>query len=165
MTDETAESRELPWNCPSLCPAFRFPMVPQFLSCPRRLRFGGSALTLVLLPMLTGCDRLKSALQEPATGDPVWQADSSLIAKAPPMLFRVLRKKDGDQVVPIATIGEKGFQPLYLSNRGWRALDLDALHSGVTLQALRGSDVSGTVRITRGMWKGAPRSTPFRVAA
>jgi len=109
---------------------------------------------LVLLPVLAGCDRLKSALQEPATGDPVWQADSSLIAKAPPMLFRVLRKKDGDQVVPIATIGEKGFQPLYLSNRGWRALDLSALHSGVTLQALRGSEVSGAVTITRGMWEG-----------
>jgi len=93
-------------------------MVPQFLSRPCRLRSCKPALALALLPMLAGCDRLKSALQEPATGDPVWQADSSLIAKAPPMLFRVLRKQDGDQVLPIATIGEKGFQPLYLSNRG-----------------------------------------------
>lgn len=109
---------------------------------------------MALLSVLTGCDRLKSALQEPAAGDPVWQADSSLIAKAPPMLFRVLRKQSGDQVVPIATIGEKGFQPLYLSNRGWRALDLQALHSGVTLTALRGSAAIGTVRITRGMWEG-----------
>jgi hypothetical protein len=128
-------------------------MVPQFPSRARR-RFCQSAAALAMLPMLASCDRLKSALKEPAVGDPVWQADSSLIAKAPPMLFRVLRKPDGDRVVPIATIGEKGFQPLYLSNRGWRALDLNALHSGVTLQALRGSDVSGTVKITRGMWEG-----------
>ncbi len=150
MTDETAESTA----SPSSRPAFRFLMVPQFLSRPCRLRSCKPALALALLPMLAGCDRLKSALQEPATGDPVWQADSSLIAKAPPMLFRVLRKQDGDQVLPIATIGEKGFQPLYLSNRGWRALDLNALHSGVTLQALRSGEVSGTVRITRGMWEG-----------
>ncbi|MBL0937293.1 MAG: hypothetical protein IBJ03_00250 [Gemmatimonadaceae bacterium] len=115
-------------------------------------------LSVLLLLLAGGCDRMQSALKAPE-GDPVWQGDSTLLASKPNILFRVNRSAKGAQVIPIATFGDKGFRQLVLSDRGWRALDLVSLKSGTSLTTVRGSDLTGNATIQRGMWEGAALDT------
>lgn len=115
-------------------------------------------LSALLLLAVAGCDRVQSALKAPE-GDPVWQGDSTLLASQPNILFRVTRGDAGARVVPIATFGDKGFQPLLMSDRGWRALDIASMKAGSSLTALRGGEASGKVTIERGMWEGPPLDT------
>jgi hypothetical protein len=108
----------------------------------------------------TGCDRVKNVLR-PANGggDPRWTGDSTLLASKADFLFRV-RRTDGDvRVVPIATIGAQGFRPLYFSDRGWRAFDVQYLQKGSKLTAYRAGQAAGEVEMLRGMWE--PPSEPL----
>jgi len=102
----------------------------------------------------TSCskERIKQALNVPTGGDPTWEADSTLLASKPEVLFRVLQTKNGAEVVPLATIGKGGFRELHMYNRGWRAFDLDYLHSGHTLTQYRDGRSLGSIPTKRGMW-------------
>jgi hypothetical protein len=118
-------------------------------------------LPLGLALLGAACDtaeRVKNALRADQ-GDPVWQGDSTLLATHPEVLFRVTRDSAGPRIVPLATMGSQGFRLLTLSDRGWRAFDLDYLHSGKPLTPYRDGRALPPVASTRGMWEGAPLDT------
>jgi hypothetical protein len=125
------------------------------MTAPRpRNRFLLGAMLALAAVGATSCskDRIKRALNVPTGGDPVWAADSTMLASKPEVLFRVLQTKNGAEVVPIATVGKGGFRELQFYNRGWRAFDLEYLHSGHTLTQYREGRSLGTVTTKRGMW-------------
>ncbi len=110
-------------------------------------------LTLLTILSVSACDRVKNALR-PVTGDPAWQNDSTLLASAPTVLFRAVRPGERAQVVPVATYGEQGLRFLSLSNRGWRALDIDYLQSTSTVTPIRNGAALPRLSLRRGMWEG-----------
>lgn len=104
---------------------------------------------------LSGCDRLQAALKDDAAldaGDPVWKADSTLLASSPGILFRIVEGEPGRLAVPFSTIGAQGFRRIRMGPRGWRALDLQYLHAGSSIRAVRNGRVLGAVNMVRGMW-------------
>lgn len=107
---------------------------------------------------LGGCDKIKDRLY-PSTVDGAWQADSALLAQSPTVLLRVVRSDKGTRVIPVASIGEKGLRSLNLTDRGWRALDIQLLSAGKSFVPYRGSDAQALVKAERGMWEGAPLDT------
>lgn len=106
---------------------------------------------------LAACDRVRASAPA-ASGDPAWQADSTLIAAKPSVLFRVLRDSAGTKVVPVATVGG-GVHSLFLSDRGWRAFDLAYFHEQPTVVPFRFGTPMARVTITRGMWEGSALDT------
>ncbi len=134
---------------------------PSAIATPRLRGMALRALPLGLAFLGAACDtteRVKNALK-PDQGDPVWQGDSTLLATHPEVLFRVTRDSAGPRIVPLATMGPQGFRLLTLSDRGWRAFDLDYLFAGKSLTPYRGGRALATVTSTRGMWEGAPLDT------
>ena len=133
-----------------------------FVIAPPRLR--GVALRVLpwgLALLGASCDataRVKNALK-PDEGNPAWRGDSALLATHPDVLFRVTRDRDGSRVVPLATMGPRGFRLLSLSDRAWRAFDLDYLFSGKSLTPYRDGRSLTPVTSIRGMWEGAPLDT------
>lgn len=115
-------------------------------------------LLLIALPLLAACDSIKQRLNPP-TGDPVWQGDSALVVGHPDVLYRVMRDKAGTKIIPIATGGSTGFEPMLMSDRGWRLLDLEYMNSSKSVVPIRGGTLLSPVSITRGMWEGAPLDT------
>lgn len=109
---------------------------------------------LLAAASLTACDRVKTALNPPQV-DPVWRNDSTIIAAKPTVLFRVDRSTTTPRIIPIATVGERGIKSLRLSSRGWRAFDLDYLHSGAYFVPYRYGTPLAAVSSSRGMWEGA----------
>ncbi len=87
------------------------------------------------------------------TGPSRWERDSMLLASEPEVLFRVTADPGGAYVVPIATIGSEGIQPLRLSARGWRRVDADYMHAGNTLTLYRVGQTERAMRMFRGMWQ------------
>ena len=130
----------------SLNVRFRIPS-PRLSSRAALLALLGASLGLS-----TGCDRLKAAVGGGGSAyvDP-WQADSTLLASSPALLFRVMDHKRGLAVAPLATLG-KGFRRLRMTDRGWKAFDLNYLQEGHTLEVVRDGHTSGTLRMTRGFW-------------
>jgi hypothetical protein len=120
--------------------------------CPPRIRLASGTL-LVALFSLTGCDRIKSALNPPPV-DNAWQNDSTLLAQRPVVLFRAVRTADGARAVPFATVGAKGVRALTLTGRGWRALDVQSMQSGNAFVPYRGSEALTPLVSSRGMWEG-----------
>jgi len=119
------------------------------------------ALPLGLVFLAAACEtteKVKNALKADQ-GDPVWQGDSTLLATHPEVLFRVTRDSAGPRIVPLATMGPKGFRLLTLSDRGWRSFDLEYLFAGTSLTPYRGGRALASVTTTRGMWEGAPLDT------
>jgi len=109
---------------------------------------------VALLAFLSGCgsDRIKRALAPDVNRDPVWSSDSATIASKPEVLYRVLETSNGHEAVPIALVGSRGFREFLLSNRGWRAFDLENLHVGHTLVQYRDGRALGDIPLKRGMW-------------
>ncbi len=103
-------------------------------------------------------ERVKNALRADQ-GDRVWQRDSTLLANHPAVLFRVTREGAGARVVPLAAMGPQGLRLLSLSDRAWRAFDLDYLFGGNSLTPYRAGRSLTPVTSTRGMWEGAPLDT------
>lgn len=107
---------------------------------------------------VAGCDRVQSELNEQpviaAAVDPVWKADSTMLAKSPGILFRIVEGKHGRLAAPFATIGAQGFRRIRMGPRGWRALDLQYLHPGSTLRAVKNGRGAGTIEMARGFWEG-----------
>ena len=131
---------------------------PFAIAAPRLRGVALRALPFGIALLGGACDtteRVKNALRADQ-GDPVWQGDSTLLATHPDVLFRVTRDSAGARVVPLATMGPQGFRLLTLSDRGWRAFDLDYLVGGKSLTPYRGGRELAPVRSTRGMWEGAP---------
>lgn len=100
----------------------------------------------------SACDRVRSALNPPPTVDRSWSNDSTLLAAEPVVVFRVVRDSTGRRIVPFASVGSQGLQALSLSDRGWRAFDLQYLHAGNSFVPIRGSNTGTPVPSTRGMW-------------
>ncbi|HCT56592.1 MAG TPA: hypothetical protein DGD08_05185 [Gemmatimonas aurantiaca] len=115
-----------------------------------------------MLPLLfagvTSCDRVKTALNPPQV-DTYWQSDSTFLASKPTVLFRVDRSGNLPRLIPIATVGAKGLRSLGMTSRGWRAFDIDYLHSNATFTPYRYGEPLSAVRSTRGMWEGEPLDT------
>jgi hypothetical protein len=104
------------------------------------------------LAVLGACDRVKAALNPPQL-DSAWQSDSALLSQAPTLLYRVVRDADGSKLIPIGTVGS-GFRPLSLTERGWRALDVQYLHGGNAAVPYRNGDALAPIATSRGMWEG-----------
>lgn len=120
-------------------------------------RAGRSLLLAAVLAVTAGCDRLQRALNKESTvvsSDLGWQVDSSLMARKPAILFRIYKDSAGTLVAPVATIGTEGFRQIVMGGRGWRAFDVEYLHAGHTLSAIRDGRPNGTITLTRGMWEG-----------
>jgi hypothetical protein len=134
----------------------------RFRTATPRLRAVARVLVLAATVLAGGaCDaaqRARKAITAEA-GDPVWRGDSTALAAHPEVLFRVTRDSTGRRVVPLATLGPRGFRLLTLSDRGWRALDLAYLQRGQTLRPYRAGASQPAVPSTRGMWEGAPLDT------
>jgi hypothetical protein len=130
--------------------------IGQTASVIPRLRLLASLLLALLV--LGGCDRAREALRPSgdAPADPRWQADSTLVAGAPDVLYRVVPGPDGPRATPIFMIGAGGLKLLRLSNRGWRFFDLTAMSGGDTLYALRFGRTAGPAEVVRGMWERVP---------
>ncbi len=116
-------------------------------------------LPLSLLASVTACDvkdrvqaRVQKVLKNREDVDLEWRSDSGVIASKPQVLFHVISTERGKEVVPFATIGPRGFRPLRLSDRGWRAFDLTFLRGGEKLEQVREGKSVGAVTLTRGMW-------------
>jgi hypothetical protein len=107
---------------------------------------------------LAGCDRVRTALNPPKS-DLVWQGDSSLVASRPTVLYRVVRTNGAARIIPIATAGSRGFEPMLMSDRGWRLFDLTYMQSSESVVPVRGGATLANVPIRRGMWEGAPLDT------
>jgi len=130
--------------------AFVTTLMP-FSHSPRRLV--AIAATLLAAGSLTACDKIKSRLYPPQV-DSGWQNDSTFLAQSPTLLLRVVRSRDGDRAVPIASVGVKGLRALNFTDRGWRALDIQLLASGQAFVPYRGSDALAPLNSARGMWEG-----------
>ncbi len=115
-------------------------------------------LLLGAAPLLAACDSIKHRLN-PQTGDPVWQGDSALVAGRPDVVYRVVRDKAGTKIIPVATGGTTGFEPMLMSDRGWRLFDLEYMHSSKSVVPVRGGTLLPPVGIRRGMWEGAALDT------
>ncbi len=104
--------------------------------------------------LTTGCD--DGAVKRVFGEDPVlsrWERDSTLLADAPEILWRVLPDPGGAHVVPIATVGQEGIRPLRLSARAWRKVDEDFMRAGKTLVPYRAARAERPMRMFRGMWQ------------
>lgn len=124
---------------------------PRLLRHPRRLV--STVAALLAAGALTACDAIKAKLYPPQV-DTGWQTDSTFLAQSPTVLLRVVRAADGTRAVPIASVGVKGLRALNLTNRGWRALDLQLLASGASFVPYRGSTALAPAGSDRGMWQG-----------
>lgn len=113
---------------------------------------------LAATTLLAACDRIKARLNPPS-GDPVWQGDSALVAGRPDVVYRVVRDKAGTKIIPVATGGSTGFEPMLMSDRGWRLFDLEFMHSGRSVVPVRGGALLAPVPVRRGMWEGAALDT------
>ena len=134
---------------------------PSAIAIPRLRGLARRCLPLGFALLGAACgtaDRVKNALWADQ-GDPVWQSDSTLLAAHPNVLFRVTRDLAGPRIVPLATLGPEGFRLFTLSDRGWRAFDLDYLHAGKSLMPYRGGRTLAATPSTRGMWEGTPLDT------
>ena len=139
--------------------------LPAALARVRRVHPLMGVALLIAATTTSGCDRVKRRLDREAqgtpVGDPVWNADSSFLANAPSIVFRVFDHPNGRAVVPVASIGPSGFRELRMGIRGWKALDASYLYGGSTLHAIRDGRVAGEIKMTRGQWEsGAIDSLP-----
>jgi hypothetical protein len=142
------------------CPIYETAVVP-YLHLSTLQTFRRSARTILLTALApalaaSGCDRVKQVIKDSEArgqADGGWQRDSALLASEPTLLFRVTRTERGTLVVPLARIGDRGFRRVSMEGRGWRALDVKYLHAENAIDALRDGRVSGTIRMSRGMWE------------
>lgn len=120
-------------------------------TCRQRLMALG--LALVFTSACNGDGDTVKKLLGRETGPTRWERDSMLLASEPEVLFRVMADPGGAYVVPIATVGTGGIQPLRLSARGWRRVDADFMHAGNTLTLYRVGQSERAMRMFRGMWQ------------
>jgi hypothetical protein len=121
--------------------------------------------------VISGCSREQQSASDPV--DPVWVADSTLLATRPPVVFRAL-DHDGQRVIAPITMREtKGLRRIRLGMRGWRALDSAYLTKGSTLHAVRDGRPIAVATLARRMWEpqgaldslpGCPRIVPAGLA-
>jgi hypothetical protein len=110
--------------------------------------------------VLTACERLQQAFSREPQVDLVWQGDSTFVVSRPTVLFRVLHDgRNSARIIPVASAGRSGFEPMLMSDRGWRLYDLSFMQSTATVTPLRDGKPLAPVSITRGMWEGAPLDT------
>jgi len=120
------------------------------------------ACTVALLMtggLFAACDRQPISDGPPAGAEADWVRDSTLLAARPAVLLRVVRRNGATQVAPIATIGVDGARVMRMGDRGWRAFDLAYLQQGSQVHPTREGRALAPVRMTRGMWEGAPLDT------
>lgn len=134
---------------------------------PRARRWVAIALAFGLV----GCSRAEQTAAD--VGDPVWRADSLLLASRPPVVFRALDHERGRAVVPITLMGPQALRLIRLGGRGWEAFDTTYLSKGRVLNAIRDGRVLGQASLTRRMWEplgaldslpGCPRVIPAGLA-
>lgn len=112
------------------------------------------AATAMLALSLSACDKIRSTLYPPQV-DSGWLNDSTFLAQSPTVLLRTVRTADGTRAVPIASIGAKGLRALNLTARGWRALDVQMLHTGRAFVPYRAGAPLSPLESSRGMWEGS----------
>lgn len=119
------------------------------------------AVLAIAVATAIGCGR-DSAVGRAFAGDPTesrWIRDSLLLAERPEILFRVLPDGGSAFVVPLGTVGSDGLRQLKLSERGWRRVDAEYMHTGKTLTAYRSGRAAESIRMFRGMWQ--PGAAPL----
>lgn len=140
---------------------------PHWSAIPRSLRRTAIAVAFGL----AGCSRSEQPAAE--VGDPVWRADSILLASRPPVVFRAVDHERGRAVVPITMMGPQALRLIRLGGRGWQAFDTTYLNKGRVLNALRDGRPVGQASLIRRMWEplgpldslpGCPRLIPAGLA-
>jgi hypothetical protein len=120
---------------------------------------------------LVGCSRAEQSAAD--VGDPVWRADSLLLASRPPVVFRAVDHERGRVVVPITLAGPQALRLIRLGGRGWEAFDTTYLSKGRVLNLIREGRPAGQTTLTRRMWEplgaldslpGCPRIIPAGLA-
>lgn len=84
-----------------------------------------------------------------------WRRDSTLIAKKPAVLYRVIRKKSDEYIFPIGILGKGAPRILHLSKRGWAMFDIEMLHQGREVTPVQNGVAAGAVKMRQGMWENA----------
>ncbi|MDQ6611340.1 MAG: hypothetical protein M3Y64_02815, partial [Gemmatimonadota bacterium] len=114
------------------------------------------ALPLLALVVATACkdtiDKVNGALYKPETNSG-WTTDSAFLASSPTVLFRVYHHAGTQFVMPIAIVGTSGLRDLHMTDRGWRAFDIDYMYSGKKIVPLRNGQPIAPITIVRGMWE------------
>ena len=110
--------------------------------------------------MLGGCKGVRDKVSEKlystqAPDDGGWGRDSALIAKAPPVLYRVIRKKSDEYLFPIGLLTKGAPRVLHLSKRGWATFDIQMLYEGKTVTPVQNGAALSPVRMRQGMWENA----------
>ncbi|MEO7996191.1 MAG: hypothetical protein ABI852_02035 [Gemmatimonadaceae bacterium] len=112
----------------------------------------------VCVLLLGGCkgirDKISAKLyQTAAPDDASWKRDSTLIAKNPPILYRVIRKKSDEFVFPIGILGKGVPRTLHLSKRGWQQFDVQMLYQGKEVLPVLNGTVGSPIKMRQGMWE------------
>lgn len=114
------------------------------------------AVVCVALITSVGCqdlrDTVNNKLYKPVT-DTGWETDSTFLANSPSVLFRIYHRAGKSFVMPIGALGPSGMRDLHMTQRGWRALDINLLYAGNKLLPVRNGQVAGTIATDRGMWE------------
>lgn len=133
-----------------------------------RSRFGSAAswrrqLALIVPAtalVLTGCQGVRDKISDKLYAsdkpdDSGWRRDSSLIAKGPPVLYRVIRKKSDEFLFPIGLLGKGAPRVLHLSKRGWAMFDIQTLYQGRQVTPVVNGQAGPTATMKQGMWENA----------
>ena len=117
---------------------------------------------VLLLPAIAlalgGCKGMRDKISEKlyptdVPDDGVWRRDSTLIAKGPPVLYRVIRKKSDEFVFPIGLMNKGIPRILHLSKRGWAMFDIEMLHQGKEVTPVINGSAGSPVKLRQGMWE------------
>lgn len=90
-----------------------------------------------------------------APDDGGWKRDSTLIAKNPAVLYRVVRKKSDEFIFPIAVLSKGIPRNLRLSKRGWATFDIQTLYEGKEVTPVQNGRAGSPVKMRQGMWETA----------
>lgn len=120
----------------------------------RRLALIAPLLSLLAAGACKGTlDKINSRLYKAPVGDAAWETDSSFLADSPSVLFRVYHRNGTRFVMPVAALGSSGLRDLHMTQRGWRALDIQLLYTGKTFLPIRNGQIGSPFRSEGGMWE------------
>lgn len=148
----TADCLDFQLNFLTGLPVYRTSKSPTLL---KTIRILGAATVTVLA--LGGCEKVKSKLYPEVAPevDQSWVRDSTMVAKGPPILFRVIKKDDRRLLIPIATLRNSKVSLLRMSKRGWNYLDIRAFAEGSVITPVQNGLAGAPVKVQQRMWENA----------
>lgn len=105
-----------------------------------------TALIASILALTLACDKQTRAPEDAEREAFTDLTDSSTV------LFQVFGPREAPKLAPIAVVRGGSFEPLSLSETGWRMVDSSLFAMGRQYSMYRNGAAAGTLEIVRGMW-------------